>query len=339
MRKGKLAVVYVVILVIGLALGLAGFAMGGNSSVYINRQEGLVVAPTEHKILEVDEPLEFDNLVVDVSTADVTIKGGDAFSLKAYYEDGNEAVYSLKDGTLTLSEKNDMEDTLYIGLTILRGNRIEIVLPKDAAYELISVRNRTGNTRLHSLLTDEIKIDGSTGDTYFEDIETKSLSAEASTGRMQLTNVKANACAVKTRVGDIQLKGFTSDTLSAETNTGSIYADGARAKTAGLTGHVGDITLVNWTSEGLTAVNRTGSVTARGTLTGVNQLETNVGDIFIETSLYKPQYVVELRTNVGDISERGDDQTAPAGVTGQDESTLTATSRTGSVTVEYGKIK
>lgn len=339
MKSGKLFVIYGLIVVIGIAIAAAGYAMGGNSSLYISREDGLTIPEQSVHVLEIDEPLAFETLIVDVSTADVTIKGGDAFSLVARYEDGNEPIYTLDNDVLTVTEKREPDSVMSInfGILVSKTNKVTITLPIDTTYQRVTIVNRVGLSSVRAVQADQIEIDGKTGDVVVEELDTKTLKTGATTGAIRVRDVTADSAVAKTRVGDITLTNFVCDTLEAETNTGSIYADNAQAEVATLNGAVGDITLTSWTSNGLTVVNRTGSVIVRGTIRGVNALETNVGDIRVETSLAKSQYTVTLNTKVGDVIERSEDKMAAGATAGDDNHTLSGISRTGSVIVEYAK--
>lgn len=333
MRGKKTVVLCLILVVVGCVLAAIGYAGGGNTTVYIG-WDGIEIIPREKKVLLLEEPISFAELYIDATTPDITIAEGDAFRLEAVYEDGNEAIYTLENGRLTVTEAlQSGNDRISFGMFNITRHFIHITLPRGTTYEEIHVENRTGSTHVHDVKTKNLHIEGSTGDIQAKNIQADTAQLTTNTGSVALTNGAAQSTTLENRVGSIHVKNWVSDTLEMQARTGSIHGDDIRVSEAKIESNTGDISLTKWSSGNATVKNSTGSIALDGALSGICTLETNVGDIRLTLDREREAYRTDFSTKTGSIYIHPDKEpSAPVA-----DTTLTARSNTGSIIARFAE--
>lgn len=307
----------IALIVAGIVMAGIGFVSGASNSMYIDRT-GLHVASAEAKKLLVTDPLSFDQLELQVSTADVRVIPGDAFRLEAEYTDGVEPGYTLDGNVLRIYDSAAQDRSFRLNVMSFGFNRnyVYVTLPRDLKLERAKISSDVGSVTLQSL-------------------ETARLETRCSTGRIDATDIRCDEWISTTGVGDMRLENVEAlKKLEATSGTGSITIRKLRSAEAVCRSDVGDMDISGLETDALSARSDTGRVKVQGALSGINQFSTGVGEIDIETSFPKNTYLIDANSSVGSVSIAPSDIVAD---TGNIAHQIIAKSGTGSVKLRFAQ--
>lgn len=301
----------VMCLVIGLVLAALGLIMGGKTSLSVG-WKGVHVPSGKTETLSVDEQLEFDELVIDVSTADVTVTQGDRFSLRAEYRGGTKPSYSLSGGVLRIEDDGARGIQFSLGF-FTYSNRVEVTLPKGTLVRA-DIRSQVGDMKLSAL-------------------SCSTLAVNTGTGEIALRGVTCDEITGDAGVGDVILESVNAKRVGMHAGTGSITGKRLAFEDGEFDCGVGDGELNDISSGKLYLHSGTGSVYAKGELRGESRLTSGVGDVEVKTSLPRSDYRVDADAGLGDVN------LTPEGDQGSQNAphTLIMESGVGSVSAEFGR--
>lgn len=307
----KLATVCAIILVAGLAIGGAGYALGG--------VKGLDKVADEHDW-------------ISTSPGERAVAGQAYDSFDSVEVTGNASVYVvserfykdqrwLEETELLSSDETDQADVFHV----------IVIKPKDIPAPKISVEN--------SLL----KIDAKEKES--------GISFDFSSGEQRIPQIliccpeeKMNTISVDVDTGHIFLGGITYKEASLETDTGYVRTDGVIGDKQKMDSDTGDVNLSGVFTELTKASSDTGDVNLSGEFLGAVEAESDTGNVVLETASFLKAFgEIDLSSDTGDISvkEGGSDiatiDSTPARYTRNGAGTkLKVESDTGDIKVRFG---
>ncbi len=264
MKRGPFAKSMLTMMAVGLVLSVAGYAMGGSTAVYWDHgtPRGVTRDPVN---LSVAESIQFTELDVHTSMADVRVVSGSAFSVDAQYETG-EPGYELDGNVLRVYDSGTENIMSISGIGFYGGsaNKMTVTVPRDVKLERINVRGDVGDLQLRNLSASAMSAAASTGKVEMWDCSTDQLTVYADTGSVYLNNSQAVRAELKTGVGGI---------------------------------HLSDVETV----EALTAVSSVGSVKGSADLSGDISVRSDVGSIDLVLAQSRAQYDVDAKADIGAV--------------------------------------
>ena len=222
---------------VGAIIAGIGLARGGRAGWSLSFSGDGANVNSEH-VKDTVELQPFEDMELDISTMDVTIRRGDGYSIAYSAKKGEEPDIEQNGTTLKIKQPNlfvvfgfgGFEDESYI-VTVPEGAVIGI----DADIS-------TGD-----LTVDRVNISGriktSSGDLMLNDTEGEMLEIETSTGDLQFDKVKAGAISLGSSTGDMNILRMFTDDLTCHTSTGDIDINNSEIGNAAIDSSTGDVSL------------------------------------------------------------------------------------------------
>ena len=132
------------------------------------------------------------------------------------------------------------------------------------------------------------------------------------------------------------MEQVTAEALSAQLSSGNFTASGCLADTVQVDDLYGDVTLEETTAGELNLSCQNGEITAQGDLGG-GTLESQYGDVYYRTSRPEGDFAYTALCSSGEISLNGVEQESQSVQQGNGAASLTVTSNSGDVGLEFGK--
>ena len=302
----------------GLAIGLAGMALGGPRPVQWGPHGPQVM--TYHDI-HIDEPNlpAFTSIDVNTSTTNVQVVVGDRFGLKVdvtrTYRD---ITWTDTDGTLTVRETAP-SPMAFISFGVDGGQAV-ITVPATANLKAVSLVSATGQLAMGA--------------------PCERLTAQTSTGDVTATTAASIQMNVTSDTGDVTVTGGTA-AVTASTSTGSIKIQGGTdIQTQSTTG---DATITS-PSGSVTSGSSTGDVTISGSpSTPIITVTTSTGRVSVTQSTAWANTWYDLTSDIGRITTNGAGAPGSSGrhITGGNKADnpplqLQVDTSTGDITVTLG---
>ena len=206
----------------GIAMTIAGFAMGAKSD-YINQLN----------VTSINSEISTSGIAgvnIDISYAELEISASnDTKNIKIDSENvaRNYLKYSVSNNVLTLKySTNKWYEASAIPLLSKKKGKITITVPADKSFQDIQIKSRTGdlslnyisagniyidcgmgNNSLNTINADYVEINGSTGNITAENISTDEISIYGKSGDICITNLDTKTAVVSDKTGDISLSG------------------------------------------------------------------------------------------------------------------------------------
>lgn len=223
------------LVIVGLVIFVAAMSANGWDFAKLGTQE---YKTNTYPISEA-----FTHISVKTNTAHVLFAPSEDDSCKVvcYEQEHVEHSVSVQDGTLTVTVEDNREwyehisigfqtskITVYLphreyGILSVENNTGDVEIPKDFAFESITVSESTGAVTCHASSTGPVKIKTSTGAIRVQGISAQSLELTASTGAITVSDVDcAGDAKIKVSTGPAKLTDVTCKNLTSTGSTGSV---------------------------------------------------------------------------------------------------------------------
>ena len=270
----KTVKVAVALLIVGVAMALAGFAMAGFDFENLNAGGPLAARQYEAKGDVVE-------LVVADRNADIVITAsGDGRARLTCWEN-EEATYDIReqDGMLYIEKVEQQQNGLGAWFGFHMNGKLEIELPAGVN---VDISNGNG----------AVRVDGGDG------ISFPTVTIATDNGPIAVRNVSAGAVALGTDNDSVTVENVTAETLNAETDNAPITLNGVQAGTITLRTGNDNVRMESVEAEALEAVTDNGDVTFGGlTVRESLSLQTDKGDIRGELPGQMRDYHIESETD------------------------------------------
>ena len=274
----------------------------------------------EHETESFDITEKFENISIDIDTADLDILPSDDGSCRvvAYSHKDINYYASVEAGALNIGYSDDRAWYQYIGmneseLTVYLPASVYATLKIDSStgdinvssyfnFESIDISLSTGDVEMYASATDFVRIETSTGDIEVSDISAASLSLVVSTGDIEVENVSCSGdFYVEVTTGDAEIAGVTCGAFTSTGSTGDLEMDDVIASgKITIDRNTGCVTLDRCDASELEIETSTGSV--KGVLLSekVFITHTSTGNIDVPESIAGGK--CKVTTNTGDIT-------------------------------------
>ena len=299
----KTVKVAVALLIVGVAMALAGFAMAGFDFENLNAGGPLAARQYEAEGDVVE-------LVVADRNADIVITAsGDGRARLTCWENG-EMAYDIREegGALFIEKVEQRQNGLGAWFGFHLNGKLEIELPAGVN---VDISNGNG----------AVRVDGGDG------ISFPTVTIATDNGPIAVRNVSAGAVALGTDHDGVTVENVSADTLRVETDNGVIDLNGVLADDISLRTGNDNVRMEGVEAEALEAVTDNGDVTFDGlTVRESLSLQTDNGDIRGELPGQMRDYHIESETDY--------DNSLPALLDGEG-TFLRATTNNGDIDVTF----
>ncbi|MCR5330528.1 MAG: DUF4097 domain-containing protein [Lachnospiraceae bacterium] len=249
----------------GLALAGIGIAFGATpnftyfySNGHINFKKG-----SEDLVYNTVEIDDFSRLTVSSNTIDVrivenadknciiynvpedsvpTVTGTDSLKIEVPVKDN---VFFFNFGDV------NMDEDPYIIVNIHNGNKVRDFDINSSTGDISientsfngSIKASTGDIRISSVTTGDIKIETSTGDIHLSDIDSAQVKVQTSTGESHFNDLTADGMTIKTSNGDVSITDSDIDTIKLDGSTSDFKVAGSALRDINVKVSTGDCKL------------------------------------------------------------------------------------------------
>ena len=227
---------------------------------------------------------DFNNIAIDVDTADLTIRPSENGECKVVCHEDVKQRHSVivENGTLTIQENDERAWYDYIS-TGINDISVTVYLPKTQ-YTALSIETHTGDIEIPKVFTfDSVDISGSTCDVDFSASVANTLSIDISTGDTTLTDVTCKNFTHDSNTGDLEMKNvLVSEKMHIEKTTGDVEFERCDAGEIYIKTDTGDVEGSLLSGKNFQADSNTGDVkTPASTEGGKCEIHSSTGDIRI----------------------------------------------------------
>lgn len=265
---------------IGVILAIAGWAMGGQTSMDVDvagykatigwgiySREGRENGLKMHKVQE-ENLAAFDKLDIDISLGDVDVVLSDHYGLDLSWRGRNyDLHYTNENGTLKVWSTSI--PNIGIDFDMNYDAKVTVYLPEGVQL-------------------DDVFVKAAMGDVDISSFHAETLEVKAHMGSVSLNTVTMGDGTLKLDMGDLDVSAVTADTLELTLLMGKLEAY--------------DLS----TSKELTVENSMGDIDVSGSLSGKTKMNASMGDISISTDLPESDYGYDLKTSMGTVRVNGD---------------------------------
>lgn len=270
----KTAKVAVALLIAGVVLALAGFAMAGFDFGNLNAGGALVERQYEAEGDVVE-------LVVADRNADIVITPSEDGKARLTCWENEEMAYDIREegGRLYIEKIEQRQNGLGAWFGFHLNGKLEIELPAGAH---VDISNGNG----------AVRVDGGDGVSF------PTVTIATDNGPIAVRNVSAGAVALGTDNDSVTVENMSADTLRVETDNGSIDLNGVQADDISLSTGNDNVRMESVEADALEAVTDNGDVTFGGlTVRESLSLQTDKGDIRGELPGEMRDYHIESGTD------------------------------------------
>lgn len=278
-RRITACVVGAVLTVLGIALFAGALAMGGWD---INSLSNEVYETNTYAV----EAEAFSSIRIDADTADVVFVLSENGECKVVCEERDDMKHSVsaENGTLAVKHVDSRKWYDHIALFSLGMEKITVYLPKTE-YESLYITNDTGDIDVPSAFEFEsIDIALSTGDVRLSSSVSGDIRIKISTGRISIKDVTCGNLYLVGSTGDVRLENvIAAGVFDIERSTGDVSFESCDAASVKIETDTGDVRGTFLTDKIIHADSDTGRVNVpRSTSGGLCEIETDTGNIIIE---------------------------------------------------------
>jgi hypothetical protein len=304
------------LLLVGIILMGAGFAMGGMKSVYLTN-DGTKIIPSEVKIAKVDKRFEnLSDLDVDLMQANLILEEGDEFRLSGTYDERMGKIeISDADGKLRIRQPSGNK---FFGISnfgfslqgILPDSedcRLTLTYPKGTKFGDVLLNCDLGNVDLNELTASgEISVDISSGNLTVKDLTAKTIQFDTDLGDTECSGLSASDSAIfDTNSGDLTIDGLSTKLFKTDLDLGNCHLTDIEADNAETSLSSGDLIAKNFDTKNYKASGDLSSMRFSGSLTGNVALEISSGDLTFDLNLKEKEVSYNIDSELGDVTING----------------------------------
>lgn len=265
----------------------------------------------------------FENIDVDLTTADLTFKKATDGNKKVVLREKEKEyhVVSVDNNTLSIKAKDDRKwyekmftfdfQPMTVEVYLPAGDYVDLSLEsatgdvnisKDFSFANFSCKLSTGNVSVSSSVSNKMEIKTSTGNIAYSEASCKTLNVYASTGNINLNKVSVTEdIDIKVSTGKIKFDDTTFNNLTIKSSTGDItLADSVGAGKITIKTNTGDVKFDDADAAELEITTDTGDVTGRLLTSKMFSAHSDTGRVKV------PEFTTgghcKITTDTGDIN-------------------------------------
>jgi hypothetical protein len=310
-------IIGVVVLLCGVGVGAAGYAMGGMKGVILQAGGPQVIDESNNAEIEkVDETFEnITDIEVDLDGIEsVTIKEGPSLSVKGqhFLYFGGLKAERAANGTLfvTHSVKGvnlpwliDFPSILRSAINPYPTSYLEITAPRGTSLSAIAVNVAFGNVTIDAATVERAEIKVDSGNISASNLTCGSFNTEASFGDIDIQNTTSDDVSIASDSGNIKLWNLTAPGgVTIKSSYGNVDLEAVNAGASKLELSSGDLSARGISiANGMTLRNSFGNIAITGSLRGNSTIESNSGNLDLALNGTEDDYSISGKSNVGEI--------------------------------------
>ena len=263
------------LIIIGIVLLLVGGAIFALGIVNSSKNKNIIT-----KEYEVED---FNNLNIDISTADLVIKKSEDGKNKVVCAEREKEYHEVKVENNTLLITSIDKKLWYERIFSFNFTKMSVtVYLKDNQYNELKIDIETGNTNVDKGFTfNNISFEGSTGDVEILSNVNTLIDMTVSTGNIKLQDINTKNIKLKTSTGDIKVNNVNvEEDIKIDVSTGKINLDNVTGVNANLESSTGKMFLTNVILSGnMNLKASTGDIKFDGSDAANITVKTSTGDV------------------------------------------------------------
>jgi hypothetical protein len=316
-------IVGVVVLLCGVGVSAAGYAMGGMKGVIMEASGPQVIDESyKTKIVKVDE--SFDNVTaIDINLdgiEKVTIKEGPSVTAKGeqFLAFGGLKAERGADGTLAVTHSVehkgphwtiDFPSIFRAAVGPYPSSYLDITVPRGTSLAAITVDLAFGGVTIDAAVADRAEIKVDSGSISASDITSESFKVDSSFGDIDLQNINAGDVVIASDSGSIKLWNLTvPGDLTLKSSFGKVDLDAVNAGTSKFDMSSGDFSARGISvANGMELNSSYGDIELSGSLRGYSAINSDSGNLDMELNGTEDDYEISTESDAGDvrIGDRG----------------------------------
>ena len=233
MRRG-IKILWVVIgciFVVGIIFAGIGFGFGATGNAWFDR-EGLHFGSPQLNAVEQadDNTAPFNNVDVQLLSADVEVVPADNYGYDFSYYGRNEPTIEVKDGTLSVVEHDYSWHIDLMGFWDLMNQRslLKVYVPRSATLNNVSLSTASGNASLNGnqLNIKNLSCKSASGNLDITGLTLDQLNVDIASGDVTLSDVSAATSNINLLSGWLKCKGTSFDALVLSMTSGNVNFEG-----------------------------------------------------------------------------------------------------------------
>jgi hypothetical protein len=311
-------IIGVVMLLCGVGVSAAGYAMGGMKSVVIQASGPQVIDESYRAQIEKGDEVFEHVTALDINLdgiENVSVKEGPALTVKGqqFIPFGGLMAERATDGTLIV--KHSVKRTEPYGIidfpSIFRAainpypsSYLEITVPRGASLAAITIDLSFGDVEIDSAAAERAEIKVSSGTISASNLTCGSFSTESSFGDTNLQNVNANDITIASDSGNTKLWNLTAPGgLTLTSSFGSTDLEAVNAGTAKFELSSGDFAARGVSvTDGMKLHTGFGNVEFSGALHGDSAIKSDSGNLDLALNGRQDDYAISVESNAGEVS-------------------------------------
>ena len=200
----------------------------------------------------------FDELDIDVGSADIVVKAGSENSVYYITEKGLEPKISQNGGKLSISAERRKKFGIHFGADT--KNIIEITVAKDELKNISAktgsgdleledlsfegaVETKSGDISIEDCSGSSLKLGTGSGDIEMNDCSFDKLNKKQGSGDAELTDVTSDEMVLTAKSGSTDLRDCKTGSFSHQSSSGDLKVSGSEMDTADIKAKSGDVEL------------------------------------------------------------------------------------------------
>lgn len=141
-------------------------------------------------------------IVIDMNAADINIDYGNTFSVDASFPEKYTPDVELKNGMLTVSQKQSIKN-----MHGFDDFKLDIVIPKDTDLKTIKLDISAGDIDIRNIKLEKLELDANAGDIDINDIIAEKINIDANAGDINVMDCTAEKIDLNVNAGDVDVTG------------------------------------------------------------------------------------------------------------------------------------
>ncbi len=233
-------------IIVAICLIIGGCALFGGAMMALNFDWlKLDTHKQETNIYEITE--NFENISIDALTSDIdfVLSDNQECKIKCVENEKEKHSVTVQNGTLRIQAIDTRKWFEHIGFLNFKKNVVTVYLPRNT-YSSLSVNDNTGNVNLpKNLVLDKVSLSGNTGNMTCESAVSDDLKINTSTGKITVQFPQHTLCksfSAESATGSVICNGVVAEnTIRIQTSTGNINFNNGDAPSIFIQSSTGNI--------------------------------------------------------------------------------------------------
>jgi len=295
------------ILVVGIGVLMAGKCLGGSLSFAYNLSNREFLTDQDRKIVEKTiETDEFDDIIIDLSSTDVSIELGD--KNEVYYKTVEylEPTINCENGKLSIIN-NEENTTYFFSFYIPKESNIVNITVKENSLKNLDIDKSSGSLTIKDI---DIKgnIGSSSGDIEIDNCQNgDELDVKISSGKFSLKDSSFSKLNKKQSSGDTKLENVKISEFINESTSGSSKIDNCEFEKFDSNATSGSIDIQDSSLGDIKVKNTSGRLNVNNSKVENAQLSITSGDLDMDIVGEQNDYNYDIKAISGNIYLEGNE--------------------------------